>query len=119
MKRIGVQLDQRTQLAMSAEVVHMFSGPEYNTRGSQMLFTTHDVTLLHTLLGDDRVLDRDTVWLAEKDSEGATELYPLTSLRPPPRKDDNLFRKYLLGNYGGVPRVSSGAVAREVEEIFG
>ncbi len=105
--------------AMSAEVVHMFSDPEANPRGAQMLFTTHDVTLLHTLLGDDRVLDRDTVWLAEKDAEGATELYPLTSLRPPPRKDDNLFRKYLLGNYGGVPRVSSGAVAREVEEIFG
>lgn len=97
----------------------MFSDPEANPRGAQMLFTTHDVTLLHTLLGDDRVLDRDTVWLTEKDADGATELYPLTSLRPPPRKDDNLFRKYLLGSYGGVPRVSSGAVAREVEEILG
>lgn len=113
------ELDSSLHPTMSAEVVHMFSDPEANPRGAQMLFTTHDVTLLHTLLGDDRVLDRDTVWLTEKDAEGATELYPLTSLRPPPRKDDNLFRKYLLGSYGGVPRVSSGAVAREVEEIFG
>lgn len=83
-----------------------------------MLFTTHDATLLHTLLGDDRVLDRDTVWLTEKDTESATELYPLTSFSPPPRKEDNLLRKYLLGKYGGVPRVSSGMVAREVEEMF-
>lgn len=113
------ELDSSLHPTMSAEVVHMFADPYANPRGAQMLFTTHDVTLLHTLLGDDRVLDRDTVWLTEKDSEGATELYPLTSLRPPPRKDDNLFRKYLLGSYGGVPRVSSGAVAREVEEIFG
>ncbi|MGH3833834.1 MAG: AAA family ATPase [Pseudonocardiaceae bacterium] len=113
------ELDSSLHPAMSAEVVHMFSDPEANPRGAQMLFTTHDVTLLHTLPGDDRLLDRDTVWLAEKDAEGATELYPLTGLQPPPRKGDNLFRRYLLGNYGGVPRVSSGAVAREVEEIFG
>ena len=113
------ELDSSLHPTMSAEVVHMFSDSEANTRGAQMLFTTHDVTLLNTLLGDDRVLDRDTVWLAEKDAEGATEIYPLTSLRPPPRKDDNLSRKYLLGSYGGVPRLSSGAVAREVEEIFG
>lgn len=113
------ELDASLHPAMSAEVVHMFSNPEANPRGAQMLFTTHDVTLLHTLLGDDRVLDRDTVWLTKKDAEGATELYPLTSLRPPPRKDDNLFPKYLLGTYGGLPRVSSGAVAREVEEILG
>jgi hypothetical protein len=82
-----------------------------------MLFTTHDATLLHTLLGEDRVLDRDTVWLTEKDTEGATELYPLTSFQPPPRKEDNLFRKYLLGKYGGTPRVSSGELAREVEVV--
>lgn len=113
------ELDASLHPTMSAEVVHLFSDPEANPRGAQMLFTTHDVTLLHTLLGENRVLDRDAVWLTEKDAEGATELYPLTSLQPPPRKDDNLFRKYLLGVYGGVPRVSSGAMAREVEEMFG
>jgi hypothetical protein len=100
---------------MSAEVVRMFQDAEANPRGAQMLFTTHDATLLHTLLGEDRVLDRDTVWLTEKDAGGATELYPLTSFRPPPRKEDNLFRKYLLGKYGGTPRLSSGELAREVE----
>ena len=113
------ELDASLHPAMSAEIVHMFSDPEANPRGAQLLFTTHDVTLLHTLLGNDRVLDRDTVWLTEKDAEGATELYPLTSLRPPPRKEDNLLRKYLLGTYGGVPRVSSGVVAREIQDMVG
>ncbi|MGH4021582.1 MAG: AAA family ATPase [Pseudonocardiaceae bacterium] len=84
-----------------------------------MIFTTHDATLLQALIGDDRVLDRDTVWLTEKDEDGATELYPLTSIRPPPRKDDNLFRKYLLGKYGGTPRVSPGELAREAEVARG
>jgi len=112
------ELDASLHPTMCAEVVHLFSDPEANPRGAQMLFTTHDTTLLQTLVGDDRVLDRDTVWLTEKDTEGATELYPLTSLSPPPRKEGNRFRKYLLGKYGGVPRVASGMVAREVEEMF-
>jgi AAA15 family ATPase/GTPase len=113
------ELDASLHPTMSAEVVRMFQDPEANRHGAQMLFTTHDATLLHTLLGGDRVLDRDTVWLAEKGAEGGTELYPLTSFQPPPRKEDNLFRKYLLGKYGGTPHVPSGGLAREVEVAYG
>lgn len=111
------ELDASLHPVISAEAVRMFQDREANPHGAQMVFTSHDATLLYTLLGSDRVLDRDTVWLTEKRSDGATEIYPLTSLSPPPRKEDNLFRKYLLGQYGGVPRVSSGMVAREVEEL--
>ena len=110
------ELDASLHPVISAEAVRMFQDREANPHGAQMVFTSHDATLLYTLLGADRVLDRDTVWLTEKGSDGATELYPLTSLSPPPRKEDNLFRKYLLGLYGGVPRVSSGMLAREAEE---
>jgi hypothetical protein len=96
----------------------MFQDPVANSRRAQMIFTSHDATLLYTLLGADRVLQRDTVWLTEKGPDGATDLYPLTGINPPPRKEDNLFRKYLLGTYGGVPRVSSGMVAREIDELL-
>ena len=81
----------------------MFEDPEANTRGAQLLFTTHDVTLLRTQTGGGRILDRDSIWLTEKNSDGSTSLYPLTSFNPPPRPDDNIFRKYLLGKYGGLP----------------
>lgn len=94
----------------------MFQDPDANPHGAQMLFTSHDATLLHALLGDDRVLDRGTIWLTEKHRDGATDIYPLTSLNPPPRKEENLLRKYLLGTYGGIPRVPAGIVAREAEE---
>ena len=76
----------------------------------QLPFTSHDATLLYMLLGSERVLDRGTLWLTEKRSDGATELYPVTSISPPPRKEDNLFRKYLLGHYGGIPHLSSGTL---------
>jgi len=49
------------------------------------------------------------------DTEGATELYRLTSFQPPPRPDANLERGYLLGRYGARPRVSPGELAREVD----
>jgi hypothetical protein len=111
------ELDASLHPVISAEAVRMFQDSETNPHRAQMVFTSHDATLLYTLLGTDRVLDRDMVWLTEKGSDGATELYPLTSLSPRPRKEDNLFRKYLLGHYGGVPRVSSGSLAREAEEL--
>jgi hypothetical protein len=111
------ELDASLHPVMSAEAVRMLQDPEANKHGAQMAFTSHDATLLYTLIGSDRILERDTVWLAEKRSDGSTELYPLASLNPPPRKEDNLFRKYLLGQYGGVPRVSSGVLAREAEEL--
>jgi hypothetical protein len=112
------ELDASLHPFISAEAVSMFQDPEANPRQAQMVFTSHDATLLYTLLGAERVLQRDTVWLTEKRSDGGTGLYPLTSVSPPPRKEDNLFRKYLLGAYGGVPRVSSGTMAREIEELL-
>jgi hypothetical protein len=111
------ELDASLHPVMSAEAVRMLQDPEANKHGAQMAFTSHDATLLYTLIGSDRILERDTVWLAEKRSDGSTELYPLASLNPPPRKEDNLFRKYLLGQYGGVPRVSPGVLARDAEEL--
>jgi AAA15 family ATPase/GTPase len=112
------ELDASLHPAMCAEAVQMFEDPSANPHGAQMIFTTHDVTLLRTLTGGGRVLDRDAIWLTEKSNEGASQLYPLTSFDPPPRKDDNLFRKYLLGMYGGTPQVSSGEVAQAVTEAL-
>jgi AAA15 family ATPase/GTPase len=111
------ELDASLHPTISAEAVRMFQDPAANPGKAQMIFTSHDATLLYTLLGSDRVLQRDTVWLTEKQPDGATDLYPLTSVNPPPRRQDNLFRKYLLGTYGGVPRVSSGMLAHEIEEL--
>jgi AAA domain, putative AbiEii toxin, Type IV TA system len=112
------ELDASLHSIMCAEAVRMFSNHDSNLHGAQMLFTTHDLTLLQTLTGGGRVLDRDSIWLTEKDDEGATRLYPLNSFRPAPRPDENMLRRYLLGSYGGRPDISPGALAREVEEAL-
>ena len=74
----------------------LFSSPVTNSKGAQLIATTHDTNLLAS-----RHLRRDQVWLTEKDAEGATHLYPLTDFRT--RGNDNLARGYLQGRYGAVP----------------
>lgn len=91
-------------------IVRQFNDPEINRKNAQLIFSTHDTNLLGTLVGDP-ALRRDQMWLTEKDTSGATVLYPLTNFKP--RKDENIERGYIQGRYGAIPflgefRVPSG-----------
>ncbi len=94
------ELDASLHPLLSLKLIEAFHAPRQNPRNAQLLFTTHDTTLLGSLLGSEP-LRRDQVWLTEKDDEGATRLYPLTDFRP--RKEENLERGYLQGRYGAIP----------------
>jgi AAA15 family ATPase/GTPase len=110
------QLDASLHPTIAAEIIRMFTSTDANPNTAQMLFTTHNATLLRTLVGGGHVLSRDAIWFTKKNSDGATDLYPLTSVRPLPRKDENFQRRYLLGGYGATPRLVPGELARAVEE---
>ena len=96
------EIDASLHSLLSARLVALFNDPEANVGGGQLIFTTHDATLLHPPLADE-VLDRDEVWFVEKDENGASTLYPLSDFKP--RREDNLERRYLSGQYGAVPHV--------------
>ena len=105
------ELDASLHPVLSAEVIRLFQDPGANPHCAQLVFTTHDATLLGTSMVD-RPLDRDQVWITTKQRSGETDLYSLIDVRP--RKEENLERGYLRGRYGGVPRVTAGELAREV-----
>ncbi len=63
---------------------------------AQLIFTTHDTTLL-----SQKLMRRDQVWFLEKDSQSATFLYPLSDFSP--RENEAVERGYLNGRYGGIP----------------
>jgi uncharacterized protein len=90
-------------LAMA--LLQIFQDPARNPKGAQLLFNTHDSSLLGTLLADPAPLRRDQIWFTEKDKDGATHLYPLTDYTP--RAAENLERGYLQGRYGAVPFLGS------------
>ena len=77
-------------------VLKLFCSRETNPKGAQLIATTHDTNLLASSL-----LRRDEVWFTEKDTEGATRIYPLTDIRT--RRGDNIEKGYLQGRYGAVP----------------
>lgn len=64
----------------------------------QLIFTTHDTTLL-----TNEYFRRDQIWFAEKDQNGATDLYSLADFDPMPRKDEPWNKHYLAGRYGAIP----------------
>jgi hypothetical protein len=105
------ELDSSLHPALAAEVVRVFQDRASNPRNAQIIFTTHDATLLGNEVLD-RPLKRDQVWITTKKRSGETELYPLTEAKP--RKEENLERGYLRGRYGGVPRVTAGEIVREL-----
>src|SRR5437588_8159985 len=80
----------------SQEGDHLFHDPERNVHDAQLIFTTHDTTLL-----DSDLLRRDQIWFTEKDSHQASILFPLTEFTP--RKNEAFRRGYLSGRYGAVP----------------
>ncbi|MGW8066446.1 AAA family ATPase [Streptomyces ziwulingensis] len=109
------ELDSSLHPILAAEVLRLFQDHEANPRLAQLIFTTHDATLLGPSVVE-RPLDRDQVWIALKKTTGESQLYPITAARKA-RRDDNLERRYLHGHYGGVPRLTSGEIARQIALI--
>ncbi|MEU6535361.1 AAA family ATPase [Streptomyces sp. NPDC047000] len=103
------ELDSSLHPTLAAEVVRLFQDPRSNPRGAQLIFTTHDATLLGSAVLD-RPLAREQVWITSKKTSGETDLYPLAAAGP--GDDEDLERGYLRGRYGGSPRVSVGEIAR-------
>ncbi|MFZ4699919.1 MAG: AAA family ATPase, partial [Candidatus Methylumidiphilus sp.] len=83
------------------ELLRLLLSDTHNTKGAQIIFTTHNPVLLDTTL-----FRRDQIWFTEKSPNGATQLYPLTDYQP--RKDEALAKGYLAGRYGGIPFIPEG-----------
>jgi uncharacterized protein len=96
--------------SLAREIIRQFNNPASNPRNAQLVFSTHDTNLIGTTLGEPE-LRRDQVWLTEKDSDGATVLYPLTDYKP--RKVENIERGYLQGRYGAIPFLGNFTMTEE------
>lgn len=105
------ELDASLHPRFAAEVVRLFHDPEANPKGAQLVFTSHDPSLLTTPSGG-RLLEPAQVWLTEKDKDGATELYALTAASP--GEDEDLMKSYLAGAFGAVPALLEGQIARRL-----
>jgi AAA15 family ATPase/GTPase len=96
------EFDAHLHPHITRSLLEFFQHPDINTKGAQLLITTHDTNLMRPSR-----LRRDQIWIAEKDRESETNLYSLNDIEDdrPGRSTEMFVRHYLAGEYGGVPFV--------------
>ncbi|MFI6297571.1 ATP/GTP-binding protein [Nonomuraea sp. NPDC050790] len=100
------ELDASLHPTLSAELLRIFHSPVTNPHGAQLVFTSHDASLLNSL-------NRDEVWLTEKHLDGSTRLGALSDFAGERvRKSQNLENAYLHGRFGALPQVDQSALLR-------
>ena len=94
------EMDSAIHPNMLPELVRWFYGTSgRNTFDAQLWFSCHSASLL-----DD--LNKEEIVICEKDRQGRSQFYSLMDVMDVKvRRDDNHYRKYLSGVYGGVPHL--------------
>ncbi|WP_188828458.1 AAA family ATPase [Nocardia camponoti] len=94
------ELDARLHPLLVDALIGLFTHRQVNCLGAQLIFSTHDVTLMGRYAKSH--LARDQIWFADKNANSlATSVFPLTEFKP--RMDENHEIGYLLGRYGATP----------------
>lgn len=95
------EIDSSLHPNLVKAIIRLFQDPRINKNNAQLIFNTHDTTLLDL----EGLFRRDQIWFVEKDSEGASHLYPLSDFNP--RKGEAIQKNYLQGRYGATPTIGT------------
>ncbi|MFM9950995.1 MAG: AAA family ATPase [Saprospiraceae bacterium] len=100
------ELDNSLHPKLVKFLLKLFSHPLSNPKNAQLIFATHEVTLL-----DRDMFRTDQIWFAEKNQYGETELYSAQDFDGV-REDVPFDKWYLAGKFGGLPKIE------DIESIF-
>lgn len=109
------ELDASLHPDLVAQLVRLYQNPSTNPRHAQLVFNSHDTSLLPGAVGE-RLLGRDQIWFTQKLNDGRTELYQLIDFDP--RKQEAVGKRYLDGWYGAKPIISSAEFESAVERAL-
>lgn len=83
-------------------LVNLFHDSKYNTNKAQLIFTTHETSVLTK-----GFMHQDQVWFLEKAEAKNSILFPLSDYKV---RDVSAFQKaYLDGRFGAIPKISDFA----------
>lgn len=88
------ELDVSIHSVVLPEIVRWFYDGDRNSENAQLWFSCHSVSLLDDLV-------KEEIVICEKDRGGRTKFHSLMDVKV--RRDENHYRKYLGGAYGGIP----------------
>jgi len=92
------EFDRSLHSKLTRALIENYLACQPTNARSQLLFTTHDATLL-----DHELLRKDEIWLVDKNEKRESELSSLGDFKL--RSDKRLMKDYLLGRFGGVPNI--------------
>lgn len=100
------ELDKSLHPKLTRALINIFHSKKTNPNNAQLIFATHDVSLL-----DNDLFRRDQVWFAEKEYEGHSHFYAISDI-PNIRANAPFEKYYMSGRFGANP------VINEVELNF-
>lgn len=93
------ELENNLHPLLTRYIIEIFHNKDINSRGAQLLLTTHDTSLLSSNL-----FRLDQLWVVSKDKYGVSDLYSLSDFEEVENiKMDELSHYYLNGKFGGIP----------------
>lgn len=103
---IADELDAKLHPKLLKYVISLFKNKNVNTKGAQLLFTSHDMTTMNNT-----IFRRDEIWFAAANEKHESEIYSLYEIR---REDNERVnntaaynKQYLEGRYGADPYLTN------------
>ncbi|MBU0999237.1 ATP-binding protein [Patescibacteria group bacterium] len=93
------EIDASLHPLLCQYLISIFNSKEKNPNNAQLIFTTHDISLLK-----EDFLRRDQVYFTDKSKDEATELFSLWDISE--RKGVDFAKRYLEGRYSALPYLS-------------
>ena len=84
-----------------------------NSKNSQIISTTHN----REILNDKDIFRNDSIWITDKSTDSATELYSLADFDSSVIRDtSNILNAYKIGRLGGIPNLGDYFINLDNEE---
>ncbi|MBB6463223.1 AAA family ATPase [Flammeovirga kamogawensis] len=98
------ELDQSMHPHLTRALIKLFHNPATNPKRAQLIFSTHDASLLN-----DDLFRFDQVFISERTEDGITEISSVSDI-PHLKKEVPLEEWYLTGKFGGTPAINQMAL---------
>lgn len=109
------ELERSFHPLLTQVLIKIIANPQTNPKQAQLVFTTHDSSLLNLL---DSTLSTDQINILEKDSFGATEIYTVSDIRGL-RGDIPWQKWYMSGKLEGIPNINAYQINKTLHSLYG
>ncbi len=93
------EIDRSLHTLLLRKLIEIFLSEHLENSQNQLIMTTHDVLLM-----DPKLFRFDEMWVAERNSDGASNLIAFSDYKEI-SKDKDIRKSYLQGRLGGIPNI--------------